>query len=249
MSTKQIPVRHFTSIDSTNLEARRLVEQGVDGPLWILADKQTAGRGRLGRTWTSVTGNLYSTFLFEPRCKPEAVPHLSFVTALAVANAIDAIASQPRVRLKWPNDCLVDGAKIAGILCEVLDRGHVAIGCGINVAAAPVMSAYPATTIDAIVGKAVPVDQVFKIYVETLGASLETWRAGAGFASIAEQWRNRAIGIGETVNLSREQGSITGVMSGIAPDGALLLQLPDQSMRRIYAGDLHIPSLAAMRNS
>jgi BirA family transcriptional regulator, biotin operon repressor / biotin---[acetyl-CoA-carboxylase] ligase len=242
------PVRHFKSIDSTNLEASRLVEQGVNGPLWIIADEQTAGRGRLGRTWHSVTGNLYSTFLFQPHSKPEVMPQVGFVTALAVAQVVDELAGRALAKLKWPNDCLVNGAKIAGILCDVLDRGHIAMGCGINVASAPHGLSYPATTVSAAMGHPVTLDQVCKAYKNALSELLEEWNAGAGFSVIAERWRARAIGIGEAVSIAQDGETISGLMQGIDGDGALHLKLADQSQRRFFAGDLQIPSLTAMRS-
>jgi BirA family transcriptional regulator, biotin operon repressor / biotin---[acetyl-CoA-carboxylase] ligase len=242
-----IEVRHFTSIDSTNLEARRIIEGGGQGPLWIVSNEQTAGRGRLGRSWQSVPGNLYSTFLLKPACAPQFSPQLGFVTALAVAEAIDALADQRSVQLKWPNDCLVQGAKIAGILCEVLDRGHVAIGCGMNVASAPSGLAYPAATVADVLGKSIPVQKMFDAYAQSLRTQLSLWQNGENFPAIADLWRARAIGIGEQVCVKQDAGDIAGKLLGIDDAGALLLAQSDGSQRRILAGDLQIPSLAAMR--
>jgi BirA family transcriptional regulator, biotin operon repressor / biotin---[acetyl-CoA-carboxylase] ligase len=244
----EAPVRHFISIDSTNLEARRIIECGEQGPLWILSDEQTAGRGRLGRSWQSVPGNLYSTFLFKPVCAPQYLPQLGFVTALAVAEAIDVLLGQMVVQLKWPNDCLVQGAKIAGILCEVLDHHHVAIGCGINVASAPSGLAYPAATVADVLGKTVPVQSVFEAYAQSLRAQLTLWQNGENFSAIAELWGARAIGIGELVSIKQDGGDIVGKMLGIDNTGALVLEQSDGSKSRILAGDLHIPSLAAIRS-
>jgi BirA family transcriptional regulator, biotin operon repressor / biotin---[acetyl-CoA-carboxylase] ligase len=243
-----VEVKHFTSIDSTNLEARRFIERGGQGPLWIVADEQTAGRGRLGRSWQSVPGNLYSTFVFRPACQPQAFPQLGFVTALAVAETIDALTSQQAVRLKWPNDCLFQGSKIAGILCEVLDHGNVAIGCGINVASAPSGLAYPAATLSDVLGKTIPVQEVFEAYAQSLRTHLSLWQNGENFLAIADLWRGRAIGIGEQVSVKQEAAEIVGNLLGIDDTGALLLAQSDGAKRRILAGDLHIPSLAAMRN-
>jgi BirA family transcriptional regulator, biotin operon repressor / biotin---[acetyl-CoA-carboxylase] ligase len=242
-----IEVRHFTSIDSTNLEARRIIEGGGQGPLWIVSNEQTAGRGRLGRSWQSVPGNLYSTFLLKPACAPQFSPQLGFVTALAVAEAIDALADQRSVQLKWPNDCLVQGAKIAGILCEVLDRGHVAVGCGMNVASAPSGLAYPAATVADVLGKSIPVQKMFDAYAQSLRTQLSLWQNGENFPAIADLWRARAIGIGEQVCVKQDAGDIAGKLLGIDDAGALLLAQSDGSQRRILAGDLQIPSLAAMR--
>ena len=109
--------RH-AEIDSTNNEARRLAEAGERGPLWIMAERQTAGRGRRGRSWETLTGNLAATLLLRPENTPAPVGQLSFAAALAVADVAAHVAPHAAITVKWPNDVLVDGKKTAGILLE-----------------------------------------------------------------------------------------------------------------------------------
>src|SRR6476646_7487966 len=107
-------------LGSTNAEALSLARQGESGPLWVVADRQTAGRGRRGRAWISEPGNLYASLLLTDPAPAERWPQLSFVAALAVYDAVIAVASAfaPRLAIKWPNDLLLDGAKFAGVLIE-----------------------------------------------------------------------------------------------------------------------------------
>jgi BirA family transcriptional regulator, biotin operon repressor / biotin---[acetyl-CoA-carboxylase] ligase len=242
------PVRRHATLDSTNSEARRLFDAGERGPLWILADEQTAGRGRLARNWVSAKGNCYSTLLLPVTDAGMKVPQIAFVVALAVADTVRELTPTARVVLKWPNDCLVDGAKIAGILCEVLNQDPltVAIGCGINVTHAPLALAYPATCLAAL-GSSASRDEVFAGYSLALSNRMSTWNNGAGFSMIRQAWLTYALGVGERVSMTVGQDTLQGVLEGLADDGALLLKLSDRSTRVFHAGDLRIPSLEKLR--
>src|ERR1700724_2750639 len=141
-------------LDSTNAEALRQKRQGQHGPLWITAERQSAGRGRRGREWISVPGNLHASLLLTDPGPAEHWPQLSFVAALAVHDAVVEVAPEisPMLELKWPNDLLLAGAKFAGILIEGEGReeeGAVAVGIGINCTAHPAGAAYPATDLAA----------------------------------------------------------------------------------------------------
>ncbi len=241
------PVRHYRTVDSTNLEAQRLAAAGERGPLWLVADEQTAGRGRLGRSWASEPGNLYATLILPLERDVSAVPQLGFVVALAVHDMAAAFAATHQVVLKWPNDCLVDGAKLSGILCEVVNASPlaVALGCGINVAHAPEGLPYPATAL-ARLQPDVDVRQVFESYRKALGNRLVQWQQG--FAGIATAWAERAIGIGEVVEVRQGETVTGGRFTGIAVDGAMILQGAGGS-HMIRAGDVTIPSLATQRRA
>ena len=135
-------IRRFDEIDSTNEEARRLGDRGEQGPVWIVAARQTAGRGRRGRAWESPSGNFMGTLYLTPHCGPREAGELSFVAALAVHDAVSSLLPpplRPALRLKWPNDLLHERAKLAGILLESsgvagAEVAWVAIGMGINLA-------------------------------------------------------------------------------------------------------------------
>jgi BirA family transcriptional regulator, biotin operon repressor / biotin---[acetyl-CoA-carboxylase] ligase len=242
------PVRHFRTIDSTNLEARRLFEHGERGPLWLIADEQTAGRGRLDRVWKSERGNLYSTLLLTLSAPQSAIPQIGFVAAVAVQKALANLAHNISFTLKWPNDCLANGAKISGILSETLSPNVVAIGCGINVEHAPQGLPYPATSLRQL-GRPILVNNVFTAYRGELSAVLALWNSGENFEAIRKEWQAHAIGIGERVAMSTGEVMVEGTYEGIAEDGALVLIKSDGKRHLFHSGDLSIPSLTSQRKA
>ncbi len=243
-----VPIRHYPSIDSTNLEAHRLFKSGECGPVYLLADEQTAGKGRLDRNWASLRGNCYSTLILPLNVQLQSVPQISFVVALAVADVVRQ-HTNAKPQLKWPNDVLVGGAKIAGILCEVLSQNPltVAIGCGINVAHAPTGLAYPATCLVAE-GASIERDDVFQSYRQALTYWFGMWNFGQGFSTIRTAWMQQATGIGETVTMTVGTQHLTGRFEGITEQGAVIVKPADGPPHILHAGDLLIPSLAALRN-
>lgn len=245
---ERVPVRHFRTIDSTNLEAHRLFEHGEPGPLWLVADEQTAGRGRLERLWKSERGNLYSTLLLPVSAPQSAIPQIGFMVAVAVQKVLSKLAPTISFALKWPNDCLANGAKISGILCETLSPGVIAIGCGINVEHAPQGLPYPATSLRQL-GSPATVSIVFAAYRRELSAALILWNNGAGFEAIRKEWQAHAIGIGERVAMSTGEVMVEGTYEGIAEDGALVLLKSDGKRHLFHAGDLSIPSLQSQRKT
>src|SRR6266849_4732305 len=140
-------------LGSTNAEALNLARQGEHGPLWIVAERQTAGRGRRGRAWISEPGNLFASLLLTAPASPEHWPQLSLVAALAVHDAVAEVAAglKPLIAVKWPNDLLLASAKFAGILIEGegAEDGVVAIGIGVNCVSHPPITDYPATDLAA----------------------------------------------------------------------------------------------------
>lgn len=231
----------FDDIDSTNLEARRLAEAGQEGPLWITALRQHAGRGRRGRAWETGEGNLAATHLFATSLPPAQAAQVSFVAALAVADLIDAFSLE-RASLKWPNDPLIAGRKAAGILVEsgALGEGRIwlAVGCGVNLARPPAESAYPATALAEHMDAPPPTPTEA---VAILASAMESWRnlwVASGFAPIADAWTRRAHGLGGSCVARLTSETVEGVAEGLDPDGALRLRLPGGEIRRITAGDV-----------
>ncbi len=227
------PVHRYGSIDSTNEEAKRLARAGTQGPLWIVAAEQTAGRGRRGREWVSQEGNLFATLLIDA---PANAHQLCFVAGLAVAETIEALAPASKPTLKWPNDVLLQGRKTAGILLE--QQGDaLAIGIGINLAQHPEKTEFPAISLKAAAGTAPTPDAVLPRLASGWCAWYEVWRA-QGFAPIREAWLARAAGLGETIRARLLDGEVVGVFEDLDPDGALLLREAGGSLRRITAADV-----------
>jgi BirA family biotin operon repressor/biotin-[acetyl-CoA-carboxylase] ligase len=246
MSAPRVPagysVASFDAIDSTNEEARRRAASGERGPLWILAKRQTAGRGRRGREWESPEGNLMATLLIAPGVSAPEAARLSFVTALAVHDLVAAYATRSAVRVKWPNDVLIDGKKVAGILLESSgDAGvdvlpWVAIGIGVNLMHAPATAQYPATFVGAH-GPAPTAAEALAELAEAWETRFRTWRV-TGFGAIREAWLAVAAGLGQSIEVRLPGETLTGRFETLMPDGALSLTLPSGARRAITAGEV-----------
>jgi BirA family transcriptional regulator, biotin operon repressor / biotin---[acetyl-CoA-carboxylase] ligase len=235
-------VASFDAIDSTNEEARRRAATGERGPLWIWAKSQTAGRGRRGREWESPEGNLMATLLIAPGVSAPEAARLSFVTALAVYDLAAAYATRSVVRVKWPNDVLIDGKKVAGILLESSgDAGvdvlpWVAIGIGVNLMHAPATAQYPATFVGAH-GPVPTAAEALADLAEAWETRFRTWRV-SGFGAIREAWLSVAAGLGQSIEVRLPGETLTGRFETLMPDGALSLTLPSGARRAITAGEV-----------
>jgi BirA family biotin operon repressor/biotin-[acetyl-CoA-carboxylase] ligase len=232
----------YEEIDSTNAEALRLLRQGERGPLWITAQRQSAGRGRRGRKWISVPGNLHASLLLTDPGPAEHWPQLSFVAALAVHDAVVELAPEirPLMELKWPNDLLLSGAKFAGILIEGEggeEAGAVAIGIGVNCTAHPDGAAYPATDL-AAAGAHLTAAALFAVLSVKMPGRLAQWNRGNGFATIRADWLARAAGLGESIRVALADRELAGRFEGLDDAGCLVLIAPDGSETVIAAGDV-----------
>lgn len=235
-------LKQFETIDSTNEEARRLAQAGEAGPIWIRADRQTAGRGRRGRAWQSPTGNLAATLFMRPARAAAESAQLSFVAALAASDAMALFAPDRDIKLKWPNDVLADGRKLAGILLESASTGDavpswIAIGIGINLAHYPTDTEFPATSLAAL-GAAVPnPGQALTALAASFAKWYDAWNAG-GFQSVRDAWLSRAAGLGMRIRARLQNEETSGVFEGIDATGALILRESIDRVRLIAAGDV-----------
>ena len=232
---------HFETIDSTNAEARRRAAAGQREPVWISADTQTAGRGRRGRTWVSPKGNIAATLLIAPGRPLAACAQLSFVAALAASDALARMAPSAEFKVKWPNDVLANGRKIAGILLESASAGSapewLAIGIGINLATHPPDTEFPATSLAAL-GQCPPAAGTA---LSELAAAFAKWYdiwAAQGFAPIRDAWLARAAFLGRRIRARLEREEAHGVFEGIDETGALILRETADRVRTILAGEV-----------
>ncbi len=222
---------HHSELDSTSSEARRLAENGEAGPLWISAARQSAGRGRRGRIWDSGEGNLAATLLLRPT---GAMAQLSFAAALAVADLAVHYAPHAAITVKWPNDVLADGRKLAGILLEA-GPGWLAIGVGINLATFPEGTEFPATSLAAL-GVMVPADDALVLLAARFAHWYDAWMKD-GFEGLRGAWLARAGGLGLPIRARLPHEEHHGVFEGIDGEGALLLNEQGR-VRAISAGEV-----------
>ena len=243
-------VVHFERIDSTNSEAHRLAQQGERGPLWLWADEQTGGRGRLGRPWVSEPGNLYATFLFPISDGSEVAAQVSFVAALAVHDLVTVLLPDIKPLIKWPNDVLIDGAKFCGLLAEVAASNPtaIALGCGINLMHAPPDTPYPVTAL-ARHGTIPGIESILPMLDARLSSRLAIWNEGRGFAAIRSAWMERAAGLNGKAVAKIGEKEVRGTFRGLAADGTLILELADGTQKHIHAGDVRFAAIEALGKS
>jgi BirA family biotin operon repressor/biotin-[acetyl-CoA-carboxylase] ligase len=217
----------FDRIDSTSDEAKRLAEAGAAEGTLVWAQEQSAGRGRRGRVWASPPGNLYLSLVLRPRSAAREAAQLGFAAAVAVAEACARfLPAGAEIQCKWPNDVLLGGAKMAGILLEShadAERGiaWLVLGIGINLASHPDATAYPATSL-AAAGVTVTQEAMLPILAGRLIAWYETWRR-QGFAPVREAWLARAFRLGGTIRVRLAETELGGRFAGLDEQGMLLL--------------------------
>lgn len=228
-------LRRTPELDSTNEEARRLAAAGEAGPLWITTGRQTAGRGRHGRSWESLSGNLAATLLLTPARPQSEWAQLSFAAAIAAADMAAGFAPGARIAVKWPNDVLADGRKLAGILLERAGPA-LAIGIGVNLAHFPPDTEFPATSLAALGVPPPTPEQALTALAAQFAKWYEVWR-GQGFAPLRDAWLARAAGLGARIRARLPDEERRGVFEGIDATGALLLK-EGTGTRAISAGEV-----------
>ena len=235
------PIVVLEEIDSTNAEARRRAEAGEAGPLWLVGLHQTAGRGRRGRAWETGECNLAATLLFRTDKPPAEAAQVSFVAALAVADLLARYVPDPLISLKWPNDPLLGGLKVSGVLVESgaspVGGLWLAVGIGVNLKRKPMNAERPATAIAAYLEVAPTPQEAAEVLAEAFERWLRTWDV-LGFPAIADAWTARAHGLGEPCVARLGHETVEGIAEVLDADGALRLRLADGSFRRITAGDV-----------
>jgi BirA family transcriptional regulator, biotin operon repressor / biotin---[acetyl-CoA-carboxylase] ligase len=235
------PHHHLASVGSTLTQAWKMVCSGEAWPFWLTADEQTQGRGRLQRDWVSEAGNLYATHIGQAP-QGMALALLPFAVSLAVLDAVEAALpaeTHDLMGLKWPNDVMLDCAKLSGILIEQRSTpatgALVAIGIGINIAHAPELPDR-LTTCLATHGSLAGPGEVFLL----LAAALDTrlGQLASEPQQLHAQWMARATGLGGPVRVALGQETLTGTFDHLAEDGAMMLRLPSGALRAIRSGDV-----------
>ncbi len=228
-----VGLRRYEMLDSTNEEARRLARAGEQGPLWITAAQQSAGRGRHGRAWASEQGNLFATLLTE--AAPSQSAQAGFVAGISVVDVIADYLPGQSVKLKWPNDVLVCGRKAAGILVERVSDRLIAVGIGIDLAHCP--QGINAVSVAELTGSAPDPGEVLACLASRMIHGMEVWRRD-GFAPIRDAWIARAGGVGDMIRAVTAQRPYDGIFEDLDRDGALLLRDENGTSHRITAADV-----------
>jgi BirA family biotin operon repressor/biotin-[acetyl-CoA-carboxylase] ligase len=252
------------SVGSTNAIALERAAAGDPGRLWTVSKKQESGRGRRGRVWATPEGNLAATLLLVEAYELKLAATLGFVAGLALADALDAVLPGRRIaiatddgqgkgpradrfELKWPNDVLANGAKLAGILLESSllpgNRAALAIGIGVNVVAYPDDVPYPATSLKAL-GFSGGAEILFLALSDAWAENVRIWGGGAGLTEIRQRWLSRAAGLGSEVAVRVDGNVVRGVFETIDEDCRFVIRAGG-SIVKIAAGDVHFGAVAS----
>lgn len=233
-----LTIRWVAETGSTNADLLALAASGTHEGLWLVAERQTSGRGRQGRLWQSPPGNFYGSALVRLRPGDPPAETLALVAAVALDEAVRAHADPPELAIKWPNDLMIGGAKLAGLLLERVGDA-VVVGAGVNLAYHPEGLDRPVTSLAAHGHAPEPV-----VFAETLAESFARWLArwrAEGLAPVIARWSARAHAPGTALATHLPDGArIEGLFERLDRDGALILRLADGGVRAIHAGDVFL---------
>ena len=233
-------VEHHATIGSTNDRALELARQG-QGQTWVVADRQEGGRGRSGRNWSSPSGNFYASLSLVDPCPMAVSPQLSFVAGVAIHEAVQSLTGcGARLAIKWPNDLLLDGAKLSGLLLEggsAAGRFVMTVGIGLNLVTHPADTPYRATDL-AVAGYGIERDDLLAALCISFRHGLELWDKGQGFAAIRTDWLQRAAFLNERISISSGHQPRQGIFETLDPQGRLVLAT-EQGQIVVDAGDLY----------
>ena len=235
----------YSVLGSTNDQTRTLISAGKVPPNFIVvASKQTSGRGRAGKAWQSMPGNLFCSFALAPSVPAIRLSEISLVVAVALQAAIASVlpfSSKPKI--KWPNDILIDGSKISGILLEVMktpgqDCSTVITGVGVNIVSRPRSLDRPSTCLLDF-GYAGDAQSFLEILTGQFLSCMAGWEKN-GFNSVRQAWLDHAVGLGEEIAIRCGNILQEGLFETLDGTGALVLRLPGGSLRTITAGDVFL---------
>jgi BirA family transcriptional regulator, biotin operon repressor / biotin---[acetyl-CoA-carboxylase] ligase len=252
------------SVGSTNALALEHARAGDPGKLWVVSSRQESGRGRRGRAWDTPTGNLAATLLVVDSHDLRLAATLGFVAGLALSDALNAVIPNARIsvgvdggqgagagarfELKWPNDVLADGSKLAGILLEssLIGGGRfaLAVGIGVNVVAHPDGVPYPATSLKAL-GAKVDAETLFLALSDAWTDNSRDWDRGQGLSRIRQRWLSRAAGLGSEVAVRVDGNVVRGVFETIDEDCRFVIRANGGDIVKIAAGDVHFGAVAS----
>lgn len=239
-------VIHYKEIDSTNNEAKKLINNQKDLPYWIIADKQTSGRGRKDRFWDSPIGNFMGTYVLSIKGEKRILPQLSFVSALAIHSTITEFRHEDssEVMLKWPNDIIINNKKCGGILIEnIFSKNNlfhtIAIGIGVNLKSSPLHSTFPSGNILQEFNTNIERDEFLNSINKNILKFLSLWDGGSNYKYILNTWKSKAYLLNSKVAVSLPNGDKKeGIFSTIDEEGGLILLNSNGDKEIFYAAEI-----------
>ena len=228
-------VHHYDMVDSTSIICQKDLYQKSGYKMAIIANDQEAGRGRLGSTWQSMRGNLMTTVILPLQEEKSVWSDFSFITALAVSDCVSMFLDNTKVEIKWPNDVLVNGAKISGVLLEAYEH-TLCIGVGINVLSAPIIGKYNTTCLSSL-GADVDKNTLLNILLERI----DVWHNAlkiSGLEGILPIYRVRLMGVDKKILIRTLQENHCGVFKGVDDTGQAVLELTDGDVKKLTAGEI-----------
>ena len=208
----------FNTLDSTNEEAKRLVRYGLPGNFVIIADNQVAGRGQQNKSWLSATGNLHMTLLIEMNKKLADNLNLVFLTANVLADTIESLNTSAKVKLKWPNDILINNKKVAGILIETIkinNKPYILIGIGVNIKYAPDNVSFAASTLSNEIDYKEDSYSIFHEFMLNFDHEFKIWQEKENFSDIRQKWISRAYRLNKAITVGDGKSRISGLFKNI----------------------------------
>ncbi|HHW01518.1 MAG TPA: biotin--[acetyl-CoA-carboxylase] ligase [Thermoanaerobacterales bacterium] len=241
-------IYYYSTIGSTNSEAKRIAQEGAPHGTLIIAEEQTKGKGRMGRSWTSPRGTgIWISIIMKPQMMPSEAPKLTILTAVAVAEAINEETNINAV-IKWPNDILIQGKKVCGILTEMsaeLDIvNYVVIGVGINVNNDTFPEEVKDRAISLKIAKGKTVDRlrVLACFLEKLEKHYAI-AMSQGFEAVFDRWRKLCCNLGKPVEIVTKNGFFSGVAIDIDEHGALIVKKDDGNFEKLFSGDVSLKQI------
>jgi BirA family biotin operon repressor/biotin-[acetyl-CoA-carboxylase] ligase len=242
-------ILYFPKLDSTNNKALEFLESGADEGLVIVADHQTAGRGRFGRRWVSDLGNLFASITLRPNKPLQNLSEIAFVAAIAIGTALKEYLNDTPINLKykWPNDILINSQKVAGILIESYSSGiqNIPEGCivgmGVNIVSHPDFTVFPSNNLSNFSAKPIHRDDLLNLILNHFEEVYYRWLV-TGFLAIRDELLDNIYGLGKVIHATSSKGVTHGIFEGLTDDGSVVLKDPQGQCITIRSSEVTFSS-------
>lgn len=234
-------VLFFEEVDSTNNKAKQIASEEKEGTV-VISEVQTSGRGRRGREWNSPKGGIYISFILKPNIPPEKAPQLTLVSSLALAETLNSMDKKLDAKIKWPNDILIKGKKISGILTELSSDiekiNHIVVGVGVNLNTDKNALPETGTSLKTEMGENVSIKLFLKLFLEHFDLVYKEYITN-GINKIIERWKFNSDTLGKKVKIIGMNETFEGLAKDIDENGALILKTKEKEIK-VYSGDVSL---------